>query len=196
VWLRQNRRKPRESQQKYVLLWHYVFANLPHPSQSFQQFAPDTQVATVEDQPGSGSRWNRAISALIFGSDSISFQSVVQDTTDGGRIVQFTISKLCNRTLCPRGSSEGKLTVNFERSEDFKPGDRLMLVTRGPLAGICRSLISSGFGGCLHSRRRQIGDGLHPRLRRGYFGYKAARVGSLRRANDSITGAAWRPGHD
>jgi hypothetical protein len=50
VWLPQNRRKPRESQQKYVFLWHYVFANLPHPSQSFQQFAPDTQVATVEDQ--------------------------------------------------------------------------------------------------------------------------------------------------
>ena len=38
---------------EYVFSWHYAFANLPGPNQSFQRFAPDAQVASVEDQSDS-----------------------------------------------------------------------------------------------------------------------------------------------
>jgi hypothetical protein len=33
-----------------MAFWHHAFANLLRPSQSFQRFARDTQVASVEDQ--------------------------------------------------------------------------------------------------------------------------------------------------
>src|SRR5271154_654871 len=39
---------------EYVFSWHYDFADFPGPNQSFQRFAPDAQVASVEDQSGFG----------------------------------------------------------------------------------------------------------------------------------------------
>src|SRR5271155_5185826 len=83
---------------EYVFPWHYAFADFPGPNQSFQRFAPDAPVASVEDQSDS---WSEGFA----GSRNVSGQTLRLVFATSWRTLCYYYVAADATARCIRGAS-------------------------------------------------------------------------------------------
>lgn len=88
-------------------------------------------------------RWRLGPPLAILSREYIPFDAVVEEVTRDGVVVEFVARRLSS-TGAPSGPTR-KLTVTFQRAQQFKRGDHLILVVKGPLIGLSPKLGLVGF---------------------------------------------------
>jgi hypothetical protein len=89
-------------------------------------------------------KWRLPPPVWVLGSNGAGFVSIVQKVSSDGRTVEFS-GKKSPSLGNPAKSAEWKIGVTFARATKFKPGQRWLLVAKGPVTGLSPKVELLGF---------------------------------------------------